>query len=428
MKDFLLLSVCLLLIRGGLHAQPSGQYLRAEKPFYQLYEATATTAIRLPEAASALVLEADTFIGLAGSFVVAGRDTLCLQADPHDESPDRGRRRSALLLLPPGTTGWRWHPAQDQAPQAAATLHWHVLFVPSLETPLPAMAPSTESACTEPPAVPPSVWRAGLPVPNYTRLLHTVRHVAVHHSATDNSFTDYVNVVRNIYLFHLQTNNYSDMGYNYLIAPDGTLFAGRDPGALPQSDVIGAHFCSKNTGTMGVCLLGTFTEAPPTDTALGTLAWLTTWKLHAEGLDPLGSFPHPANSPDAQPLGVIAGHRDGCATECPGTATYALLPAFRLTVAQQLTTCAPTSLPVTSTEEWRLFPQPARRRLSVVLPETVQLSAAHLTDATGRRYALDVASQADVRHDFRLPALPPGLYVLELRTATAHYARRVLVR
>ncbi len=427
MKNAILLFFGLMLLPYGIRAQPARQHLRAEKPFYQLYEAAPQAAIRVPKAASAVVLEADTATQLAGSFVVAEGDTLWLQPDPHDESPDPARHRSALLLLPPATADWRWHPAKDQA-LVAATLHWHVLFAPPLAASPPAAAPVTEEDCTEPPAVPQSVWRAGLPVPNYTRVLHTVRHVAIHHSATDNNFTDYLNVVRNIYLFHIQVNNYSDMGYNYLVAPDGTLFAGRDPGALPQADVIGAHFCSKNTGTMGVCLLGTFTEIPPTDTALGTLVRLTTWKLHTENLDPLASFPHPVGDPEAQPLGVIAGHRDGCATECPGAATYALLPAFRLTVNQQLTTCAPTSLPVTRAENWHVFPQPAQRRLSVVLPVAVQLRAAYLTDATGRQHALDLPGVTNTRHDFRLPALPAGLYVLELRTATARYAGRVIIQ
>ncbi len=190
------------------------------------------------------------------------------------------------------------------------------------------------TACEEPDFISQDEWRFGLPEPTYTRRATAVEHVIVHHSATFNTLTNYVNVVRNIYLFHTQDRGWSDIGYNYLIAQDGTIFEGRSSGgqSVDNDNVQGAHFCGKNGGTMGICLLGTYTTTEPTDTALVSLERLTAWKVDKEGLDPLGERSHPANAR----LETIAGHRDGCATECPGELLYARLGALRTSVAERV--------------------------------------------------------------------------------------------
>ena len=65
----------------------------------------------------------------------------------------------------------------------------------------------------------------------------------VHHSAGSNTNSNYTQVVRDIYLYHTQVNGcWSDIGYNYLVAQDGSIYNGRDPGALEQDDVLGRSF------------------------------------------------------------------------------------------------------------------------------------------------------------------------------------------
>ncbi|MDN4166957.1 N-acetylmuramoyl-L-alanine amidase [Cytophagales bacterium LB-30] len=189
--------------------------------------------------------------------------------------------------------------------------------------------------CEEPASIPQSEWRAGLPAPNYSRSFTQVEHVIVHHSAGSNSATDYQQVVRDIYIYHTQSNGWSDVGYNYLIAQDGTIFKGRDPLDGAQDNVIGAHFCGSNSQTMGICLLGNYETAQVSEATLGQLEDLITWKLKKEGLNPLASSAHPANSD----LGVIAGHRNGCSTACPGENAYQLLQTIRENVADKLNAC-----------------------------------------------------------------------------------------
>ncbi|MFN7929681.1 MAG: hypothetical protein U0Y68_17395 [Blastocatellia bacterium] len=45
-------------------------------------------------------------------------------------------------------------------------------------------------------------------------------HLLVHHTANANTATDWAAVVRAIWSFHIFTNGWSDIGYNYLIDPN----------------------------------------------------------------------------------------------------------------------------------------------------------------------------------------------------------------
>jgi uncharacterized protein (TIGR03437 family) len=161
--------------------------------------------------------------------------------------------------------------------------------------------------------------------PSYT----TVTHLIVHHTATSNTATDWPAVVRSIWNFHIFTNGWSDIGYNYLIDPNGVIYEGRAGG----DNVLGAHFSCQNSGTMGVSLLGTFTSVRPTDAALTSVKELLSWKADQRDIDPTASSFHNGMQ---QSLTNISGHRDGnglarscTATECPGDMFYPLLPGLR---------------------------------------------------------------------------------------------------
>lgn len=175
-----------------------------------------------------------------------------------------------------------------------------------------------------PPMISQSIWREGLTAPNYTRSFHEVKHLIIHHSAGSNSATNYTQVVRDIYLYHTEVNGWSDIGYNYLIAQDGTLFSGRDPGEGDQSLVKGAHFCGANTNTLGICLLGNYENAVPTSDMISKLESLLVYESIKNELNPIEEQMHSTGI-----LSTIAGHRDGCATLCPGENTYVQLDEIR---------------------------------------------------------------------------------------------------
>ena len=198
-------------------------------------------------------------------------------------------------------------------------------------------------SCEIPSGIDQDIWRSGLSPPSVSPSLNTVSHCVIHHSAGSNSATDFTEVVRNIYTYHTQVNGWDDIGYNYLIAPDGTLYHGRDGmGAIDDDNVRGAHYCGKNSGTMGVCILGDFVFIPPQTNAINTLEDLLLWKINKENLNPTDSARHPL--PGGAFLNTIVGHQDGCATACPGTFLYNLIPGIISNVEQRIQFCQPVGI------------------------------------------------------------------------------------
>jgi hypothetical protein len=165
--------------------------------------------------------------------------------------------------------------------------------------------------------------------PQYT----TVTHAVVHHTAGANDLTDWAAEVRNIWYFHTFSNGWGDIGYNYLIDPNGVIYEGRAGG----SGAIGAHFSCRNTNTVGIALLGTFSTVAPTPAALASLERLLSELCQQNKIDPTAMVYH---APSDLILPAILGHRDGnpsaktCTrTECPGDVLYAMLPMIRTDVA-----------------------------------------------------------------------------------------------
>ncbi len=158
-----------------------------------------------------------------------------------------------------------------------------------------------------------------------TAVYTDVTHLIIHHSATSNTSSNWASVVSAIFDFHVNVNGWDDIGYNWLIDPNGVLYEGRGGG----DNVRGAHMCGKNNNSMAVCILGDFTAVPPTREALQTLTRLLSWKSCLEMIDPLGTSPIDSYY---GVMNTISGHRDGCApayTECPGNRLYELLNDIR---------------------------------------------------------------------------------------------------
>jgi hypothetical protein len=156
----------------------------------------------------------------------------------------------------------------------------------------------------------------------------TVTHLIVHHTAmgVETPDSDWPALARSIWKFHVLERGWADIGYNYLIDPNGVIYEGRAGG----DNVIGAHFSGVNAGTMAVALLGDFTTEAPTAKALNSLKEVLAWKCDQRDLDPEGRSLHEASQ---FILNTISGHRDGPKpTECPGEALYILLPAIRAEV------------------------------------------------------------------------------------------------
>jgi uncharacterized protein with LGFP repeats len=169
-------------------------------------------------------------------------------------------------------------------------------------------------------------------------------------------------MVRGIYAYHVQSNGWSDIGYNFLVDRYGRAYEGR-AGGIDRS-VLGAHTGGFNVDSFGVSLLGDFSTVPPSAGTMATVSKILAWKLGSAYRDPRGkavltsagggTSKHRAGTQAT--FDVVSGHRDAGNTSCPGATTYARLPALRSSVAADLgpnlvdpVVSGPTSLPVGST-------------------------------------------------------------------------------
>ncbi|MFJ4673760.1 peptidoglycan recognition protein family protein [Kitasatospora purpeofusca] len=168
-----------------------------------------------------------------------------------------------------------------------------------------------------------------------------VRVVFVHHTATTTEYacSDAPRVIRAIYQYHVQSNGWRDIGYNFLVDRCGTVYEGRAGGTdLP---VHGAHTLGFNTDSAGVAAIGTFvTDVPPADLLTG-VARIAAWKLGLTDQDAAGSTRMLSGSDGSlYPAGTgadfqaVSGHRDAFNTECPGDALYPRLPGLRTEAAR----------------------------------------------------------------------------------------------
>ena len=289
------------------------------------------------------------------------------------------------------------------------TVRLFLLYAPQIELTSPKRLKKSNQWCDKPDLIPGTTWREGLPDPIGPRSSHTVNHCIIHHSAGSNTRTDYTNVVRNIYLLHTQTNGWDDIGYNFVIAQDGSIYEGRDPqGAGDIDDIKGAHFCGKNTGTMGICLLGNYEETSPKDTVLTSLKHLLVWKCDKDNIDPLGSSRHPdANS---NYLEHISGHQDGCATKCPGDSIYLRLSDLREEVDSLLNTCSSTGVFNAKSTNTYWF---EREGGTISIKSDMELGPVHVYNVRGQSVLRKKPKQGSQSID--LKNLTPGYYLVHIK-------------
>lgn len=275
-------------------------------------------------------------------------------------------------------------------------------------------------SCPQPPIEYRNDWCAGNSCPKDTTPDYTQpTHIIVHHSAGSNTQTNWAAVVSYIWDLHVNTNGWDDIGYNWLIDPDGVIYEGRG------DSVIGAHFSCMNSQTTGICLLGNFVNQHPSDSAISSLVEMITWESCDKNIPPAQSSNHRSSQ---LLLPNISGHRHGnlstapnsCAvgTVCPGDSLFDLLQLVRDSAASYAC-LGDVSLEEISKENevFRLYPNPAGDYITVELSFAVPPASAILRifDATGKlvqRESLKV--NGNERERVGIGNIPQGLYLLQL--------------
>lgn len=138
----------------------------------------------------------------------------------------------------------------------------------------------------------------------YDNLPSAYQTVIVHHSVVYNQ--DDPTTLLDIQNLHREDRAWADVAYHYFVGQDGRVYEGRSITAR------GTHVGGFNTGSVGVCLLGDFTQIQPTPAQLTTANALISWLANELALT------------------HIAGHRDfnPFITVCPGDNLAAYIASF----------------------------------------------------------------------------------------------------
>ena len=278
-----------------------------------------------------------------------------------------------------------------------------------------------------------TAWSKGTDTPAFS----PDQVLTVHHTAGSNDPSqNFAATVRAIEQYHVITNGWSDIGYQYLIDPNGVVYEGRYAGhtstscaqgggdgsdfAHRLSDdavVTGAHVGGYNTGNLGIAMLGCFdsqsstcspgaygaNDTTPTAAATGSLRQLLSRLSTRHGLDPTGTVTYANGTNTKTGAPTISAHRDWEATACPGGNVYAQLPTIRTQVSSDLRPTGIQSAVTASTAHlswaagaaWSTAPRATRYLVTRQGGPTAITSATTFDDAglaAGTAYHYDLAA------------------------------------
>ncbi len=264
----------------------------------------------------------------------------------------------------------------------------------------------------------------GVTFPSFTK----VTHLIVHHSASANTSNDWGAVVLSFWNFHVNTNGWADIGYNWLVAPNGVLYEGRGGG----ENATGAHFCGKNGGTMGVCMIGTYTNTQVSADARKTLVEVLAWKACRDNINPAETLLHTSSGLN---LNRISGHRDGCSTECPGEQLYRALPDVRTAVQDRINACGLSTglMTIPGLEYLTLAPNPLPAGTPVTAEIRLNRPAMlryRLFDAAGQQIAQSAPVEVLGQQYLTIQELgtqPPGIYSVQFWIDEQSVSRKITI-
>jgi N-acetylmuramoyl-L-alanine amidase len=346
---------------------------------------------------------------------LSGRWSAWRPAAPEDEDgPDLGSREGGRR------PGWRignpwWVGPSDRIQTRAigrvsrvrAFLVWSGERRIAQRTPASTVAPAIVSRAS---------WGANESIkrapPSYAT---SIRGVTIHHTAGTNNYSrvQAPAIVKGIQLFHVQSNGWNDIGYNFLVDRFGTVYEGRFGGV--DRNVIGAHARGFNTGAVGIALLGTYGSTAPSAAAVDAIAKLIAWRLDLAHVDPVLKTTTVSSGSEKYASGTqvllrnVSGHRDTGHTTCPGDVFYGRLSAL---AAKARSIGLPKIFEPRVEEEENVFR--FRARVSSGLPWVVAV-----TNQLGFEVARSAGSGTAVDWTWDAGLAPAGRYTWTISAGTA---------
>ncbi|KAJ8920327.1 hypothetical protein NQ315_011989 [Exocentrus adspersus] len=106
-------------------------------------------------------------------------------------------------------------------------------------------------------------WDGRLPVAVDYAII-PIKFVVIHHTVTPEctSETSCSSMVRSIQNFHMDTLEFQDIGYNFLVGGDGKVYEGA------SWHKVGAHTRGYNSRSLGLAFIGNFSNKTPSDAQL----------------------------------------------------------------------------------------------------------------------------------------------------------------
>ncbi len=321
-----------------------------------------------------------------------------------------------MIYVAPEDIGiWKLHIKVDSdIPTTKSIRGFLRVFVPQQNSAITdtsvASAMTTDCSCPLPTHIKRQDWGSAfglgtqiyIPPAAYTK----VTHLIVHHSAGTNTSSNWKGVVASIFDFHVNTNGWQDVGYNWLIDPNGVIYEGRGGG----DNVRGAHMCGYNNNTMGVCMLGNFELVEPSSEMMQSLKALLAYKACIESIKPTGSANIVSHTGFMK---NISGHKEGCApnyTSCPGKFLFAKMEQIRIDADQHLNDkCASTSSVTDDNYSNKVvFPIPVYEKLCT----TIDFDHFAIYSIDGKEMT-NLSTQNELQC-FDVASLPSGMYLLRL--------------
>lgn len=101
-----------------------------------------------------------------------------------------------------------------------------------------------------------------------TRRLKAITHICIHHSAVAGTVP-----VEHVAKYHVETQDWPGIGYHYYVKPDGVIYQ------TQRLETVSYHVNHNNEYSLGICVSGTFTYAPPPQIQIDAAAQLTAWLM-----------------------------------------------------------------------------------------------------------------------------------------------------
>ncbi|XP_060557416.1 peptidoglycan-recognition protein SC2-like isoform X1 [Ruditapes philippinarum] len=144
-----------------------------------------------------------------------------------------------------------------------------------------------------------------------TRMTSTPTYVVIHHGGVGSRCfkpEQCKEIVRNYQKYHMDTNEWDDIGYNFIVGEDGNVYEGRGWG------LVGAHAPGFNSKSLGICVIGDFSKSVPNQAAQNAVKDLISCSVARKKLS--SSY-------------RLRGHRDVKTTACPGTSFYNVIRTWK---------------------------------------------------------------------------------------------------